>query len=65
MWHTLRRSALYFLLGFVVSFLVYLLVRFDPAMVLTGVGISAGVGAVVAALILWLEHHFPEPGAEQ
>jgi hypothetical protein len=61
MWTTLRRATLYFLVGFVIAFVIYLFIRFDANLVLVGIAIGAAAGVVVAAILLLLEHRFPEP----
>jgi ABC-type nitrate/sulfonate/bicarbonate transport system permease component len=60
MWSFLRRQFLYFLTGFVVAFVIYIFARFDSDKVLLGVLISALVGLVVSAVIMYLERKFPE-----
>jgi multisubunit Na+/H+ antiporter MnhE subunit len=60
MWRKVRAAALYFLVGFTIAFLVYLFVRFDPGEVLIGIAIGAGAGIVLAAILLWLEHRYPD-----
>jgi uncharacterized membrane protein len=60
MWRRIRQAALYFLLGFTVAFVVYLFVRFDADQVLLGMAIGSGVGVIVAAALIWLEHRFPD-----
>jgi mannose/fructose/N-acetylgalactosamine-specific phosphotransferase system component IIC len=60
MWSFLRRQFLYFLIGFVLTFVIYLFVRFDADKVLLGVAIGA-VGGILAAIVLFaLERRFPE-----
>jgi len=60
MWRFLRRQALIVAAGFVVTFLVYLFVRFDADKILLGlvIGLAGGLGLDV--LILLLERWFPE-----
>ncbi len=60
MWHFLRRQALIFLAGFVVTFLVYLFVRFNADEILLGMAIGAGAGVALAVIIFLLERQFPE-----
>ncbi len=60
MWRTIRQATLYFLVGFTVAFLIYLFIRFDPGRVLVGIAIGAGAGVVLAAVMLWLEHRYPD-----
>jgi cell division protein FtsW (lipid II flippase) len=60
MWHFLKRQALYFLIGFVATFLIYLFVRFDADKVLLGMVIAAGGGIALAIALFQLERRFPE-----
>lgn len=56
----LRRSALYFLTGFVITFIIYLFVRFDAGDVILGVFIAAGGGIAVTVGLTWLGRRFPD-----
>jgi multisubunit Na+/H+ antiporter MnhE subunit len=60
MWRTIRQAALYFLVGFTIAFLVYLFIRFDPGRVLVGMAIGSAAGLALAAVLLWLEHRYPD-----
>ncbi|GBD24268.1 hypothetical protein HRbin29_01946 [bacterium HR29] len=60
MWSFLRRQALIILAGFVVTFLVYLFVRFNADDILLGMAIGAGAGVALAVIIFLLERQFPE-----
>lgn len=60
MWTFLKRRLLWFLIGFVVVFLVYLFVRYNVDAILLGMFIAAGGGAVVSIGVYWLERRFPE-----
>lgn len=60
MWHFLKRQALYFLVGFVITFLVYLFIRFESDKVLFGILVGAIGGVVIAILIFMLERRFPD-----
>ncbi|MCS7294016.1 MAG: hypothetical protein RMK15_01585 [Chloroflexota bacterium] len=60
MWSFLRRQALIILAGFVVTFLVYLFVRFNADDILVGMAIGAGAGVALAVVIFLLERQFPE-----
>jgi cell division protein FtsW (lipid II flippase) len=60
MWHFLKRQALYFLIGFVITFLVYLFIRFDADKVLLGMVIAAVGGVALAIVLFLLERRFPE-----
>lgn len=66
MWSFLRREFLYFLVGFVATFIVYLFIRFDPDEVLLGVAIASVGGIILAIVLFYLERKFPEkvPDAE-
>lgn len=48
MMRTLTRLWRYFSLGFILAFVIYLLIRWDPEKVLTGVGVAVAGGVVVA-----------------
>ncbi len=60
MWSFLRRQFLYFLVGFVVSFVIYLFVRFDADKVILGVGVGIIGGLVLSVLLFLLERRFPD-----
>jgi hypothetical protein len=60
MWAFFRRQALYFFVGFVVAFVIYLFIRFDADDVLLGIGIAAVAGIAVSAFLGWLETRFDE-----
>lgn len=60
MWALVRRLALYFLVGFVVAFTVYLFIRFDSDAVLLGMGIAAVAGFALAALLWWLDNRYEQ-----
>lgn len=60
MMHFIRRRLLWFLIGFVISFLVYLFVKFDADEVLEGMTIAVAVGFGVSLLIFFLERRFPD-----
>lgn len=57
-----RKQLTIFLVGFVVAFVVYLFVRFDPDKVLLGVVISAVVGVALNFGVAVLERQFPDKG---
>lgn len=65
MWHFLRRQLTYFLIGFVLTFVVYLFVRFEADDVLLGLVIGAGGGILVMAGLFWLERRFPEESKDK
>ena len=56
----LRRQLTYFLIGFLITFIIYLFVRFDPDQVILGVVISAVGGVAMAAVLFWLGRRFPD-----
>jgi len=58
MWAFFRRQALYFLVGFVVAFIVYLFVRFNADAVVLGIFISVGAGVATSIFLWWLERQF-------
>lgn len=60
MWAFVRRLALYFLVGFLIAFMVYLFIRFETDAVLLGVAISAGAGIALAAILWWLERRYDD-----
>jgi len=60
MWTALRRFWQYFLIGFIVTFLIYLFVRYDADEIILGVFIAVAGGVVLAAVIFLLERRFPE-----
>lgn len=60
MWRFLRRQFLYFLIGFVITFVTYLFVRFDADKVVIGVLVGVIGGIVVAILLFLLERRFPD-----
>ena len=67
MWSFLRREFLYFLVGFVATFIVYLFIRFDPDEVLLGVAIASVGGIILAIVLFYLERKFPDriPDADE
>jgi hypothetical protein len=60
MWTFLRKQALYFLVGFVITFVIYLFVRFDADKVLLGVSIGALGGVGLSIVLFMLERRFPD-----
>jgi hypothetical protein len=68
MWAFLRRQGLYFLLGFVLCFIVYLFVRFDPDAVFLGIVLSVAAGITLSTFLWWMEGRFkksPPPPTRQ
>ncbi|MFQ5381417.1 MAG: hypothetical protein ACE5EF_07330 [Dehalococcoidia bacterium] len=59
MWNFLRRQLTYFLIGFVITFVVYLFVRFSADAILLGIVIGLVGGAAVMVGLFWLERQFP------
>ncbi|MBE7518978.1 MAG: hypothetical protein HS107_06990 [Thermoflexaceae bacterium] len=62
MWTFLRRQSLYFLVGFIVSFVIYLFIKIGANDVLWGLAVGAGGGLVVSIAFFLLERKFPESG---
>ncbi len=60
MWSFLRRLGLYFLFGFVITFVVYLMFKLDTTELLVGLLIGAIGGIVLSSGLFWLEHKFPD-----
>jgi hypothetical protein len=60
MWRRIRQTLLYFLVGFTISFVIYLFIRFDAGQVMFGIAIGAVVGVITAVTLLLLERRFPE-----
>lgn len=60
MWTALRRFWSFFLIGFILTFVIYLFVRFDADQVLLGIVIALGGGVLLALIIFFLERRFPE-----
>ena len=59
MWTFLRRQGLYFLVGFVICFIIYLFIRIDSEKILLGIVISGFVGLAVSIGLFMLERRFP------
>jgi cell division protein FtsW (lipid II flippase) len=55
-----RKQLTYFLIGFVISFVIYLFARFDSDKVILGVVIGAFVGIGLCVGIALLERQFPD-----
>ncbi len=64
MWHFLRRRLLWFLIGFVIAFLVFLFVKYPNDEVLMGMTIAAVSGLGFSILIFLLEKRFPDQARE-
>lgn len=62
MWAFLRRQALYFLVGFVVAFVIYLFARFEADEIFLGIAIASGVGFALSVFLWWLERRFDDRG---
>lgn len=60
----LRRQLTYFLIGFVITFVIYLFLRFDNEKVITGVVIGSVGGVVLATVLFWLGRRFPDDEPE-
>ena len=59
----IRRQLTYFLVGFIITFVIYLFVRFDADQVILGVVIGAVGGVALAAGLFWLGRRFPDDEA--
>jgi hypothetical protein len=60
MWQFLRRQTLYFLIGFVITFIVYLFIRFSADAVILGVAVAACGGIGASVVLFMLERRFPD-----
>jgi cell division protein FtsW (lipid II flippase) len=60
MWSFLRRQLLYFLVGFVITFVIYLFVEWEADKVVTGAAIAIAGGIVLSLGLFFLERRFPE-----
>jgi len=60
MFRALRRFINAFLIGFLVTFVIYLFIRFDPSDVVLGVVIAAIGGAGAVAGYVYLDRRFGE-----
>jgi uncharacterized membrane protein len=60
MWSFLRRQALYFLFGFTIAFVVYLMFKLGTNELLIGLLIGAIGGLLSCTVLFWLEHKFPD-----
>lgn len=60
MWSFLRRQGLYFLFGFTITFIVYLMFKLGTRDLLIGLLIGAAGGLVACTGIFWLERKFPD-----
>lgn len=63
MMHFIRRRLLWFLIGFVAAFLVYLFIKFDANEIFEGLSIAVAVGFGVSVLVFFLERRFPDKTA--
>lgn len=60
MWTFLRRQLRYFTVGFIVTFIVTLFIRFDANDVILALAIGAAGGLLVSIVIFVLERRFPD-----
>lgn len=60
MWSFLRRQGLYFLFGFIIAFVIYLMFKLGTQDLLVGLLIGAAGGLLSCAGLFWLEHKFPD-----
>lgn len=65
MWAFLRKQALYFLVGFVLCFVVYLFVRFNADAVILGLALSVVAGLIFSFALWWAERRFDNPRPPQ
>lgn len=61
----LRREALYLVGGFIVVFIIYLYITFDPSKVTQGLLIGLAGGVATAILIFLLDKVFPGRRADR
>lgn len=59
MWNFLKRQLTYFLIGFVITFVIYLFVVFDADKILLGLAFGIIGGMAAMGGLFWLEHQFP------
>lgn len=64
MWAFFRRQGLYFLIGFVVAFVIYLFARFDADAIVLGIVIASGAGVALSVFLWWLERRFERRGPQ-
>lgn len=64
MWSFLRRRLLWFLIGFVITFVVYLFFEFPDREVIRGMIVAVVAGAVLSVIIFFLERRFPDKPRE-
>jgi cell division protein FtsW (lipid II flippase) len=60
MWRFLRREFLFFLVGFIITFLIYLFVKFDANDVVNGILLGLVGGIILAIALTFLERQFPD-----
>lgn len=60
MWTFLRRQLNYFLIGFIVTFIIYLFVRFDADEVVLGVVLGVVGGGLLSTALFFAERRFPD-----
>lgn len=60
MWGFFRRSTLYFLIGFIVAFVIFLFFKLSNGELMAGLAIGAVSGVVVTIAIFVLERRFPD-----
>ncbi|MGE0599706.1 MAG: hypothetical protein AB7J35_11455 [Dehalococcoidia bacterium] len=58
MFAALRRYLNAILIGFIITFVLYLFIRFDPDKIITGIVISLVGGAVALVLYVYLDKKF-------
>lgn len=60
MWGFLRKQLLTVLVGFALTFVIYLFVRFDATKVIEGIVIAVAAGLLLATIRFVLERRFPD-----
>lgn len=60
MWTFLRRQLNYFLIGFIVTFSIYLFVRYDADQIILGLVVGAIGGGLLATALFLAERRFPD-----
>ncbi len=56
----IRRQLTYFLIGFVITFVIYLFIRYNFDAIILGVVVGSVGGVVLATVLFWLGRRFPD-----